>query len=295
MDTRFDGSTAARIIPFAATSAREWGGSCQAHDLIDVTGRRVSYESMPPGAAEVMHKHDRSHQVFHILSGTLMVEVNDTTLVAHDRDTIEVPPGISHRAYTQHESAVFIVFSTPSTREDRREAPRTAWSSARPRPACESDVTELVRLRRLMFDEMGIDTSNTAWEAAAHDTLLREMAADRLFASVVDSPDDTGTLVASGVVQFEVGLPFPGVESPGRAYISSMSTDRDWRGRGWGTEILRCLLAECEARGAEVIGLHATAQGQPIYKRHGFRTRGGSPEMRLIRLADRHNKAVQAE
>lgn len=264
--------------------------NCQAYDLIDVPARRFTYEQMPSGESEVTHLHDRAHQVFHVLSGTLMVEVEDEVLVAHARDTIEVPAGTPHRALTgRDQGATFILFSTPSTVADRRGVGLTRPHSPQVRRASENDIAELVRLRRLMFDEMGLDTTNRNWEPAAHDIIVREMAADRLAAMVVDSPDGTGDLVASGVVQFEIGLPFPGLESPGRAYISSMSTDRNWRGRGFAREILSGLLAECEARGVEVVGLHATAQARPIYERHGFRARGGSPEMRRIRRTATHD------
>lgn len=249
----------------------------------------MTYEHMPPGESESAHIHDRAHQLFHVVAGVLNIEVAGGTLVAMTGDTLEVPPGTFHRAFTDpNESATFIVFSTPTTDDDRRSTTMIVPSRGVTRRADERDVPELVRLRRLMFEEMGLDTSDIGWEAAAHRVIAQEMASDRLIAVVADVPTTAGALAASGIVQFEVGLPVPGIESPGRAHISSMSTDREHRRRGLASAILDDLLQVCAARGVEVIGLHATAHGRSIYERRGFQTRDGNPEMRLIRrIGDR--------
>ena len=273
----------ARTVHFSRSVPRRWGDKSVAHDLIDSPGRRVSYEHMPPGETETTHRHRRAHQVFHVISGTLLIEVDGQVLHARERDTIEVPPDTAHRAFTEHDAATFVVFASPSTRGDRHAVDVAATSTNRARSAVDNDVEEIVRLRRLMFEEMGLDTSSDGWEEVASDVLHRELTAGRMVAIVIDSPAGTGGLVASGIVQFEIGLPSPGIESAGRAYISSMSTDRDWRGRGFAGDILTRLLDECDNRGVEVIGLHATPQGRSIYERRGFRVRGGSPEMRLVR------------
>lgn len=284
MDTDFVGF-GARAVPFSTSVPRRWGDDSVAHDLIDSPGRRVTYEHMPPGETETTHRHRRAHQVFHVISGTLLIDVDGQVLRAGERDTIEVPPGAAHRAFTEDDAATFVVFASPSTRGDRHDVDVAATSTNRARLAVDSDVDEIVRLRRLMFEEMGLDTSSDGWEAAARDVIRRELAAGHMVAIVIDAPDGTGGLVASGIVQFDIGLPSPGIESSGRAYISSMSTDRDWRGRGFAGDILAELLDECDNRGVTTVGLHATPQGRSIYERSGFRVRGGNPEMRLVRRA----------
>jgi mannose-6-phosphate isomerase-like protein (cupin superfamily)/GNAT superfamily N-acetyltransferase len=285
MNTEFVGS-GARVVPFSSISMRRWGADSLAHDLIDSPARRLTYEHMPSGETETTHRHRRAHQVFHVIAGTLHIEVEGEILQARERDTIEVPPGAAHRAFTDDEAATFIVFATPSTNGDRHDIGVAASSTNRTRFAVDNDVDEIVRLRRLMFEEMGLDTSSDGWEEVARDVIRREMAGDRMVAVVIDSPTGAGDLVASGIVQFDIGLPGPGIESSGRAYISSMSTDRDWRGRGFAGEILTALLGECDRRGVTVIGLHATPQGRSIYERHGFQPRGGNPEMRLVRRGE---------
>ena len=94
----------------------------EAFDLIHVPARRLTYEHMPSGESEVTHRHDKAEQIFHVISGTLMIEIEDEILVGHQRDTIEIPAGTPHRALTgPDQDATFIVFSTPSTQDDRRE------------------------------------------------------------------------------------------------------------------------------------------------------------------------------
>lgn len=282
VNTEFVGFEA-RVVPFSSSSRRRWGADSFAHDLIDSPARRVTYEHMPPGETETPHRHRRAHQVFHVISGTLHIEVEGKILQARDRDTIEVPPGAAHRAFTEDDAATFVVFATPSTNADRHDVEVAAMATKRARSAVDSDVGEIVRLRRLMFEEMGLDSSNDGWEQLASDVIHRELAAERMVAMVVDSPTGTGGLVASGIVQFDIGLPSPGIETSGRAYISSMSTDRAWRRRGFASDILTGLLDECADRGVTVIGLHATPQGRSIYERRGFQIRAGNPEMRLVR------------
>jgi GNAT superfamily N-acetyltransferase len=151
--------------------------------------------------------------------------------------------------------------------------------SGKARFATAADVDELVRLRRLMFEAMGVDATSGAWQAAAALTFATEMDAGRLVAVVVDAPDGVG-LAASGVVQFESRLPSPERQGMVKAYISSMSTDPRWRRRGFASAVLALVLEECRRRDVVVAGLHATESGRPVYERAGFLPRAGYPEMR---------------
>jgi ribosomal protein S18 acetylase RimI-like enzyme len=142
------------------------------------------------------------------------------------------------------------------------------------------DVPELIRLRRLMIQALGVDTSEPTWEAEAACVLLDGMAADRLVAAVVDAPPGVpAALIAGGVVQFEAHLPNPRTPTPVRGYISSMYTETRWRRRGLATLVLRELLDHCRQRDA-LVELHAATAAQSLYARHGFTARGGNLEMR---------------
>jgi len=151
----------------------------------------------------------------------------------------------------------------------------------RARWATEDDAAEIVRLRRLMFADMGFDTRVDDWEAPARRAIRDELRAGRLVAAVVDPPDGSAGLAASGVVQFETRLPSPGFPGTTKGYLSSMSTDPRWQRRGLARDVITLLLAECNARGAAFVDLHATAAGRPLYEQLGFGVRGGNPELRL--------------
>jgi GNAT superfamily N-acetyltransferase len=150
------------------------------------------------------------------------------------------------------------------------------------RRATEDDVAELVRLRRLMFEAMGLGTRDDRWQRAAAEVIGRDLGAGRLVAAVVDAPDGSRALAASGIAQFAAHIPGPTTPASTRAYLSSMSTDPRWRRRGYGTRVLDLLMDLCRARGAGVVELHATDAGRVLYERVGFVPRPGAPEMRWV-------------
>ena len=147
------------------------------------------------------------------------------------------------------------------------------------RLAIARDIPDLVALRRQMFESMG-RPADAGWEAVASDLFSRELLTGRLVAAVVDSPDGSDQLVASGVVMFELRLPSASSHATTKAYISSMSTYPKWRRRGFGSAILQRLIEVSEARGAHVIELRATEDGRPLYEAAGFDVDAGMPLLR---------------
>ena len=57
--------------------------------------------------------------------------------------------------------------------------------------------------------------------------------------------------------------------------IGRMAVLPEWRGRGVGTALLRCLLDEARRRGLQRVFLHAQTRALPFYVRHGFTPEGG--------------------
>jgi GNAT superfamily N-acetyltransferase len=142
------------------------------------------------------------------------------------------------------------------------------------------DVPDLVALRRRMFESMGTLTGDDAWEAVAAELFARELASGRLVAGLVDDPDGGDRAVASGVVMFECRLPAPGRTATTKAYISSMSTEPEWRRQGFARQILDRLVAVCEQRGVHAVELRATDDGRPLYESFGFEADIGMPLLR---------------
>jgi len=55
------------------------------------------------------------------------------------------------------------------------------------------------------------------------------------------------------------------------AYIMSMYTAPQYRKQGLATEILNSLVEQAKKLGIVTIELHATADGEPVYKKYGFK------------------------
>lgn len=146
------------------------------------------------------------------------------------------------------------------------------------RLASSTDIAELVRLRRLMFDSMGVEATDTAWVEASAAYLAEHLGGARVFGVVVDHPEGPG-LVSTGLC--EVLERIPGAQNvQGRiAYISSMSTDVEFRRRGCARAVLTFLLDEVRRRGITVVDLHATEEGAGLYRQLGFAPRP-QPELR---------------
>ncbi len=147
----------------------------------------------------------------------------------------------------------------------------------RARPA---DAAELVRLREVMFDAMGLVGGSPEWRDVAVQVFETALASGRMVGFVVDDPQVTGRLAACGVVEYEPRLPSPANPRGGLAYISNIGTDPAWRRRGFARAVTDALLTDARARGIVRIELHATPEGIDLYRSLGFVERGGNPEMR---------------
>lgn len=152
----------------------------------------------------------------------------------------------------------------------------------RVRRAVAGDAAALVRLRALMFQDMGmtIGDGDAAWRAVAREWFAQRLAETRDFAAfVVDDP-------ALGVVSSAVGAcerhaPGPANLSGLHGRVFNISTDARCRRRGHARACLDALLAwfrdETECR---VIDLNATAHGMGLYRTLGFE----APRFPALRL-----------
>lgn len=147
------------------------------------------------------------------------------------------------------------------------------------RAATLDDCDELLRLRRVMFDSMGVVARDPGWVESCRRHLRAQLGTEALYGAVVDRPDGAGA-VASGLVEFHRRI--PGAQNVlGRtAYVSSIATDEGFRRRGAARAVLLALLDEVRRRGVEIVDLHATAVGERLYRDLGFAPRP-QPELRL--------------
>lgn len=135
------------------------------------------------------------------------------------------------------------------------------------RLAQRSDVDELVRLRALLFESLdGVDTADD-WRAALADVLVEQLGDENVRILVV--PGDGG-LVACGIGTIEQRPPNPRLRNGLLGQVFGVVTDPAHRRRGHSRAIMEGLLDWFRERGATRVDLHASRDGEPLYRALGF-------------------------
>ena len=99
-----------------------WGERCQGWHLVRNPDLSVIEETMPPGAAEQIHRHHVAQQFFYILSGEAVMEFGDQKVAMGTGQGVTVNPEVAHRIRNLSNTEVrFLVISQPSTRSGDRE------------------------------------------------------------------------------------------------------------------------------------------------------------------------------
>lgn len=140
------------------------------------------------------------------------------------------------------------------------------------------DVAEIVRLAGVMYTEMGLDASDDAWQLAARKALEQRLGHD-VAVFVVDDVRTHGRLAASGAASIATRLPGPSNPAARFGYIQWVSTDFEWRRQGMARAVTEALIRWLHERGVRSIELHATPDGEAIYRSLGFEE-GRNPALR---------------
>ncbi len=148
------------------------------------------------------------------------------------------------------------------------------------RRAGDDDTDEVLRLARVMFDALAITGDDPAWEPRARARLRAGIADGTVAAFVVDRPDAHGVLVASAAVSIQQRLPTPRIPDGRAAYVQWVATDAAWRRQGLARRVMVALVAWVRDQGVRIVDLHASADGEPLYRDLGFAP-SLHPELRL--------------
>lgn len=124
-----------------------------------------------------------------------------------------------------------------------------------------------------MFSSMGHDVTD-AWSAAASTAFVQRLGHD-MAAFVVDRPDGRPGLAASGAGVISTRLPGPANVQARVGYIQWICTDAAFRQLGLGRQVMLALLDWYDRSDVPVVELHATADGEPLYRSLGFAQDGG--------------------
>jgi len=97
-----------------------WGMNCDGWHLLKTDRLSIIEERMPPGTAEQLHCHQHSQQLFYILSGSALFEIEDDLVIVRPRESIYVPGATKHRIRNEgDEDLCFLVISEPNAHGDR--------------------------------------------------------------------------------------------------------------------------------------------------------------------------------
>jgi ribosomal protein S18 acetylase RimI-like enzyme len=137
------------------------------------------------------------------------------------------------------------------------------------RVATEADIPELVRLRALLFTDLGWGTPPTGdgWQEGCAAELTRQMAGETMRVLVVEG--DSG-LAACGIGVIDQRLPGPHNPAGRVGHVFGVVTDAAHRGRGHARAVMEGLLAWFEAAGVRRVDLNASPDGMPLYRKLGF-------------------------
>jgi GNAT superfamily N-acetyltransferase len=154
----------------------------------------------------------------------------------------------------------------------------TGWAI---RPALIGDAAEVVRLADVMYEAMGLDASDRRWRQGAAEALTSRIDGDTAV-FVADDPTVAGRLAACGAGTIALRLPGPANPAARVGYIQWVSTDPRWRRRGLARRIMVSLLDWYERMDVPSVELHATPEGEGLYRSLGF-DEGANPALRLHR------------
>jgi GNAT superfamily N-acetyltransferase len=137
------------------------------------------------------------------------------------------------------------------------------------RLATPADTDELVRLAQVMFNSMGLSSSDDEWQEAGRTMVRERLATNEMAACVVDG-QQPGRLVAAGAATMLRRLPGPGNPTGRVGYVQWVATDAEYRRRGLARRVMVGLLEWLEERQVRVVELHATPMGDALYRSLGF-------------------------
>jgi GNAT superfamily N-acetyltransferase len=150
----------------------------------------------------------------------------------------------------------------------------------RVRDAVAGDAPEVVRLARLMFESMGLDAADPRWQRDGEQQVRDRLGSD-LAIYVVDHPTEGGRLVCSAAGIIARRLPTPGNPAATAGYVQWVATEPAFRRQGLARAVMTALLDWYRRREVALVELHATADGEPLYRSLGF-SEGPGPALRRM-------------
>jgi GNAT superfamily N-acetyltransferase len=135
------------------------------------------------------------------------------------------------------------------------------------RAACIKDINLLVE-ERLNF--IGINENDVSYETLSRNCYQYfEKALQDNMCDIILAEED-GECIGTGIIFYYLSVPSAFNITGKNAYITSMYVKAEYRRRGIGSAILEELVKKATTKGYEIIMLHASEMGRPLYERIGF-------------------------
>ncbi|MEV7192168.1 GNAT family N-acetyltransferase [Streptomyces sp. NPDC093510] len=140
------------------------------------------------------------------------------------------------------------------------------------RRAAEADLPELVRLRALLFENLGGEYFNPSsqeddWRRELAAVLEEKLTTEAARIFVVDGEQG---LAACGIGTVEQWFPGPHNRNGRVGHVIGVVTDPRYRRRGHSRAIMRALLDWFRTQEASRVDLYASSEGEPLYRDLGF-------------------------
>jgi len=149
------------------------------------------------------------------------------------------------------------------------------------RRATVADASLITQHRHIMFvDNNFADEGRFAKMDAAFEPWVRQHLADGTYVGLFLEDEATHQVLAGAGIFFMEFPPHWMHLEPRRAYLLNFYTAPEARGHGYAKLLLKASVDLCRDQNVEVVSLHASPFGRPIYEKFGFTA---STEM-LLRL-----------
>lgn len=97
-----------------------WGINCDGWHLLKTESLSVIQERMPAGTFENLHYHCKTQQLFYILAGEAIMEIENKVFVLSANESLHIPKKVEHKICNNGNSdLLFLVISQPKSHGDR--------------------------------------------------------------------------------------------------------------------------------------------------------------------------------
>lgn len=134
----------------------------------------------------------------------------------------------------------------------------------------EEDIMDIVKLRRLMFEDMGVTSVDDLGMAdeACHAYLEQKIPLGEFISWVVEGEEKE--IVGTAGLVVDQHPPGPNNLTGQIAYVMNLVITENHRRRGLARQLMSIVEEYAQTNGINVVSLHASEKGRPLYEKMGY-------------------------